>query len=165
MARDPCAGADGDLLCYSPPVVVEIIVHRLRGRKKALDACRLIEDLYLSGRRVLVWLADPARAALFDEYLWTFSEHSFVPHAMWSGDDSPADEPVLVSSGEPVKPRSFESLVALDRLAEPKFAASFEDVHELVTTDPADEGWAAYWEGAGFAVVERDGVATGPRNG
>ncbi len=144
-------------------VVVDIVVHRLRGRKKALDACLLIEALCTSGRTVAVWVADPARAALFDEYLWTFSEPSFVPHAAWSPDQPDGGDPVVVLSGDPQKPPEAAVLVLLDRLPDASFASSFEEVHELVTSDPADDGWAEFWRAAGYEPAEEDGVSAGRR--
>ncbi len=50
----------------------KVVLHRLAGTKKALDVCRLVERLYQAGKRVTVLLSDSGRAAMFDEYLWTY---------------------------------------------------------------------------------------------
>ena len=37
-----------------------------------------------------------ASARALDEALWTFSDGSFVPHGLWSGESAPIPEPVAV---------------------------------------------------------------------
>lgn len=70
-------------------------------RTRLLTACRLAEKGYDQGLRVTVRTSAPAETAELDEMLWTFSDRSFVPHAVWPADpEVAADTPVLVSSGE-----------------------------------------------------------------
>ena len=62
-------------------------------------ACKLAEKAYLASQTVLVWRTDPAELKAFDQMLWVFNDGSFVPHEALSGSGTPADTPVLLSSG------------------------------------------------------------------
>ena len=115
----------------------EVILHRLTGSKKALEACRLIERLYSSGKRVAVWMSDRGRAAVLDEYLWTFAQNSFVPHALWDGNGD-ADEPVAIVAGTLVNPNRAETLVVADRLGLPGLITHFTREVDQSILDGAD---------------------------
>lgn len=52
-------------------------------------ACRLIEKAYLRDLRVLVVNDTLTDARTLDELLWTFGEHSFVPHTLCADGNSP----------------------------------------------------------------------------
>jgi DNA polymerase-3 subunit chi len=131
----------------------KVVLHGLAGTKKALDACRLVERLYQSGKRVTVFLADRGRASMFDDYLWTFAQNSFVPHAIWDGQGE-ASDPVVVVTGTLSNPNGADVLVIGDRLADPADASAFSEIHDFVTTSPEDQGKAKAWEAAGFDVTE-----------
>ena len=135
----------------------EVILHRLTGSKKALEACRLVERLYSSGKRVAVWVSDRGRAAVLDEYLWTFAQNSFVPHALWNGDGE-SDDPVAIVTGSLTNPNRAEALVVGDRLTDPGAARGWPEVHDLATGAAEDEGKKQAWEAAGFAVREVRGI-------
>lgn len=135
----------------------EVILHRLTGSKKALDACRLIERLYSSGKRVAVWMSDRGRAAVLDEYLWTFAQNSFVPHAIWDGVGD-GDEPVVIVTGTLANPNRAKALVVGDRLPDPAAAREWPEVHDLVTAAAEDEGKKEAWKAAGFSVREVRGI-------
>jgi DNA polymerase-3 subunit chi len=45
-------------------------------------ACRLTEKAYLRDLNVVIWNDTAADLEALDELLWTFSERSFVPHAV-----------------------------------------------------------------------------------
>jgi DNA polymerase III subunit chi len=62
-------------------------------------ACKLAEKAYLASQTVLVWHTDPAELKAFDQMLWVFNDGSFVPHEALSESVTPADTPVLLSSG------------------------------------------------------------------
>ncbi|MFI5142778.1 MAG: DNA polymerase III subunit chi [Thermoanaerobaculales bacterium] len=136
------------------------VLHRLTGTKKAHELCRLVEALYLAGRRVTVWVSDPSRAATLDEYLWTFAQHSFIPHGMWNGGD-PMEDPVVVVTGTLGNPNGSEVLVVGDTLADPSLAAGWSEVHDLVTAAAEDAGKNEAWAAAGFTVREARGIGAG----
>ncbi len=143
--------------------MARIILHRLAGEKKARDACRLVERLYLAGRRVVVWLADERKAKMFDEYLWTFADESFVPHALSPDAASAIEEPVIVTTGALGSVKGALSLVLLDLPEDVAALARFEDVHDFVTTSEGHARRVEGWRSAGFEVTEVRGVE-GPRS-
>ncbi len=135
----------------------QVILHRLTGSKKALEACRLTEMLYKRGKRVVVWLSDRGRAAVLDEYLWTFAQNSFVPHCLWDGVGE-ADDPVVIVTGTLANPNGAEALVVGDRLQDLAAASGWTEVHDFVTGSAEDEGKLAAWEAAGFKAREIAGL-------
>ncbi|MEW6337832.1 MAG: DNA polymerase III subunit chi [Acidobacteriota bacterium] len=143
--------------------VTEVVIHKLSGTKKALDACVLVERLFLRGKRVAVCFSDAGRAAMFDAYLWTFAQHSFVPHSLWSSSGDMEDAVALIS-GPPARPNGADALVVADRLADPATATGFAEIHDLVASGPEDEGKAESWRAAGFEVREVTGVSRGERS-
>ncbi|TAL17728.1 DNA polymerase III subunit chi [bacterium] len=58
--------------------------------------CEKVSAFYESGERLYVWAPSEAAAKKLDELLWTFRDNSFVPHALWSGEETPLSEPVAV---------------------------------------------------------------------
>ncbi len=135
-----------------------VTLHRLAGTKKALEACRLVEKLYLAGTRTVVWISDAGRAGMFDDYLWTFAQASFVPHSLWNGQGS-CDDPVVVATGTLGSPNAASALVIVDRLADPAQATAFAEVHDFVAQGAEDAGKKESWEQAGFTVRERGATA------
>ncbi len=133
-----------------------VVLHRLAGTKKALAACRLVEKVYTGGQRVTVFLTDAGRAAMLNEYLWTFAQHSFVPHVLWDGRGEVGD-PVVLVTGTLANPNGSEVLVIADRLADPTQAAAWAEVHDFLTAAPEDEGKTKSWEAAGFEIEETGG--------
>ena len=134
-----------------------VVLHRLSGTKKAQELCRLVEVLYQAGRRVTVWVEDPGRAATLDEYLWTFAQHSFIPHALWNGRD-PLDDPVALVTGTLVNPNRSDVLVVADRLADLSVATAWPEAHDFVTAAAEDAGKKEAWAAAAFTVEEARGV-------
>lgn len=128
-----------------------VYIHPIGGTKKALDVCRTVESLYLARKRVVVYLSDAARASVLDEYLWTFSQPSFVPHVVWNGAGA-VEEPVALVVGELANPNGADTLVIGDHLAELAGAAAFVEVHEVLARTAEDEGKAEAWGAAGFTV-------------
>ncbi len=137
-----------------------VVLHHLAGTKKALDACRLVERIYQSGKRVAVYLSDRGRASMLDDYLWTFAQNSFVPHTLWDGQGT-ADDPVVVVTGALANPNRAEVLVIGDQLADREAAKAFAEVHDFVTASSEDQGKAQAWEAAGFVVAEPRGSRKG----
>ena len=131
--------------------MARVVLHHISRTKKALDAARLVNSLYLAGHRVVAWLNEPGKAAIFDAYLWTFAQSSFVPHALWDG-SSQLDDPVAVVSGPLVNVNGASHLVTVDRPATLADASVFAEVHDLVTALPEDAGARELWLAAGFEV-------------
>jgi DNA polymerase IIIc chi subunit len=138
-----------------------VFLHKLAGRKKAHVACGLVAKLYEAGRSVVVFVSDPARAAVLDEYLWTFAQSAFVPHTRWNGLDAPED-PVLIVTESVRAPGNADALVIVGRLDDPAAARAFVEIHDLDADTEEDAGKRGAWEAAGFSVVEAGG-GKGPR--
>ncbi len=70
-------------------------------RARLLTACRLAEKAFDQGLRVAMRTSSPAETAELDDLMWTFSDRSFLPHAVWPAEPAVAEQtPVLISSGE-----------------------------------------------------------------
>ena len=103
--------------------------------------CRLVRKIYRAGQHVVVCCGDPARLKAFDEALWTFSAHDFVPHVM-AGDALAAETPVLLTASPDGLPW-HDVLVNLgDDL--PEGFARFERLVEVVGTGATDRGRERY---------------------
>ncbi|MEO8307453.1 MAG: DNA polymerase III subunit chi [Pseudomonadota bacterium] len=121
--------------------VAEVDFHILgedsdKARLKA--ACALIEQAFLAGERVLVWLDDAQAMTAFDNLLWTFGDQSFVPHELLGADPRSSEAPVQLSCANPlpgsVFDAAFSTLVSLR--ATPDVAAlRFARVVEVIDAD------------------------------
>jgi len=114
-------------------------------RARLTTACRLAEKAFGQGLRVAVRTTGPAETAELDELMWTFSDRSFVPHAVWPAEgELTGDTPVLISSG--ALPESHRD-VLINLAPEPWADASgFARVCEVVGADePAKKRARARW--------------------
>ncbi len=111
------------------PRVDFYVVETADERALLLTVCRLVEKAYLAEQTVYVHTDSPAAAQALDELLWTFSDRSFVPHAL-AGTDSSA--PVSIGSGDPVAAQVLVQLAS----APPEFYARYERVADFVDADP-----------------------------
>lgn len=123
-----------------------------------LELCQRVAEQYGADARVYLWASSQADAMRLDEFLWTYEEGSFIPHALWSGEQAFAEQ---ISVGcEAENPNSATVLIVggpqpLDRLVE--FAGSFKRVIDFVptrdqrATAAARERYKAL-SGAGFTM-------------
>jgi DNA polymerase-3 subunit chi len=105
----------------------------------------VLERLYKERRRVVVWVADPGKLQILDDYLWTFRQLSFVPHAVWSSELGELEEPVVLVA-EPANPNRADVLVVGDDLPPADWAATFEEVHDLVPPGADGDERGRFWE-------------------
>ncbi len=98
--------------------------------------CRWTERFYSERKRVRIVVDSTAAAQLIDQLLWTFSQSSFIPHAIFSpGGAAQPDEPVLITPGE-FNVDGFDALVC-DCAADIEFMSRFDSaVHFILTDDP-----------------------------
>jgi DNA polymerase III subunit chi len=103
-------------------------------RARLTTACRLAEKACDQGLRVAVRTASPSETAELDELMWTFSDRSFVPHAVWPAEPAVAEHtPVLIASGAlPESHRDVLINLAPDGPTEP---ARFGRICEVVGAD------------------------------
>ncbi len=121
-----------------------LVLQPLPGEKRAGELSKLVEKLYKQRRRVVVWIADHGRLQILDEYLWTFRKLSFVPHAVWSPEIGDLDEPVVLLA-EPANPNRAGVLVVGDELPPGEWAATFEEVYDLVPSGQDGEDRRRFW--------------------
>jgi len=99
-----------------------------------LLACRLSEKACHSNTATFIHTQTDEHSQLLDKLLWTFKEHSFIPHQLYNHEDATKQElPVLI--GHDVEPeKNFDLLINLDNKI-PGFFSRFERVIEIVTND------------------------------
>ena len=128
-------------------------------RARLTTACRIAEKACGQGLRVAVRTASPSETAELDDLMWTFSDRSFVPHAVWPAEPTVADEtPVLLASGAlPASHRDVLINLAADAPVEP---SAFGRICEIVGADPDSKQrarlrWRGYRE-AGLSPASHD---------
>jgi DNA polymerase-3 subunit chi len=105
-------------------------------RARLATACRLAEKACDQGLKVAVRTAAPAETAELDELLWTFSDRSFVPHAVWPTEPAVAAQtPVLVASGAP--PASHRDVLINLGAEPPPDLHAYARICEIVGADDA----------------------------
>ena len=67
------------------------------GQGRLRVACRVTEKAYRAGHRVNVLARDAEEAGVLDDLLWTFSQSSFIPHALATPQNDEKSSPVRVS--------------------------------------------------------------------
>ncbi len=110
-------------------------------------ACRLTEKAWRLGHRVYLLAADPAAANELDELLWTFSQGSFVPHALCREEADPGavvgavdfadSHPVLIGHTEP--PASLSDVLISLAHDVPAWFSRFTRVAEMVGESEDDK--------------------------
>ena len=103
---------------------------------KIAYACRLVRKARAADLKVVVFAADRAQMAAFDEALWTFSEQDFLPHVP-AGDELAAVTPVILTHDAAQALPHHQVLVNLSRET-PAHFARFERMFEIVSTDEDD---------------------------
>jgi len=128
-------------------------------RARLTTACRLAEKACEQGLRVAVRTAGPAETAALDELMWTFSDRSFVPHAVWPAEPAVAGHtPVLIASG--ATPDSHcDVLINLGHEGPPE-PGRYARICEIVGADEdarrhARARWRSYSD-AGLAPAKHD---------
>lgn len=97
---------------------------------RELVACRITEKAWRHGHRVYLLAPDKPGALELDELLWTFSQGSFVPHAVCQGEADTAEHPVLIGHDEP--PTALNDVLISLAPQVPAWFSRFARVAELV---------------------------------
>ena len=95
-------------------------------------ACRLTEKAWRLGHRVYLLAADKPATHELDELLWTFSQGSFVPHAVCEQEADADSHPVLIGHTEP--PAALSDVLISLSSEVPAWFSRFTRVAELVGT-------------------------------
>ena len=119
-------------------------LHELKSEKRAGELTVLLSRLYESRTRVVVWVADEGRRQILDEYLWTFQKLAFLPHVLWAPNLGEVDE-TIVLVGEPLNPNQAPVLVVGDDPPPGAWAATFDEVHDLIAPGEDGDERRAFW--------------------
>jgi DNA polymerase-3 subunit chi len=118
-------------------------------------AARLADKAVQQGHRVFIHTDTEAQARTLDQTLWSFRDHSFLPHALASDD---LDETVLIGWGQTPE-RHDDVLINLSLDIAP-FFSRFQRLAEVVTQDEASlaslrEAWR-YYRDRGYPLHKHD---------
>ena len=120
-------------------------LHQLSSEKRAGELAAILEMLHRRRLRVVVWVADEGRRQILDEYLWTFQKLAFVPHALWGPELGEVEEPIVLV-GEPANPNRATVLVIGDDPPPGAWAATFDEIHDLIAPGESGERRTEFWE-------------------
>ncbi len=107
------------------------------GDSRERIACRLTEKAWRLGNRVYLLAADKPAALELDELLWTFSQNSFVPHALCTHDGDAEAQPVLIGHNEP--PAALHDVLISLAPEVPTWFSRFTRIAELVGATEDDK--------------------------
>jgi DNA polymerase-3 subunit chi len=128
------------------------------GDRRELVACRLAEKAYRLGHRVYLLAPDSPAAIALDELLWTFSQGSFVPHALCRDAADVGEHPVLIGHDEP--PASVSDVLVSLAPQVPAWFSRFARVAELVGADEDDKARAReryrYYRERGYPLANHN---------
>ena len=99
--------------------------------------CRWTERFLMEKKRVRVLVDSMAAAQFIDQLLWTFSQSSFIPHAILNpGGAEPSSEPVIITPGE-FQVSGFNAVVC-DCPADVEFMSSFDTAAHFILRDDTE---------------------------
>ena len=97
-------------------------------------ACKIVDKATQLDHHVFIHSTSADEAKQLDELLWTFSQGSFIPHRIVSGElKEPPREPVLIGVNQSPAPGRWEVLVNLGAEV-PEFFSRYERVADIRTT-------------------------------
>lgn len=99
-----------------------------------LLTCRLAERIHGQRMRAFIHVPDPQQARHIDRLLWTYKQHSFIPHGLASEADREWT-PILIGSDGDFGDE-HQVLVNLG-MEVPAFFTRFDRLLDLVDLDPA----------------------------
>ena len=100
-------------------------------------ACRLAEKAWRLGNKVYLLAVDQPAALDLDNLLWTFSQGSFVPHALCAQDEDVQDHPVLIGHAEP--PAALHDVLISLAPDVPDWFSRFTRIAEVVGASEDDK--------------------------
>lgn len=126
--------------------MAQLELHELNTEKRAGELAALLIQLYEARVKVVVWVADEGRRQILDDYLWTFQKLTFLPHILWGPNLGEVEE-AIVLVGEPVNPNQATVLVVGDDPPPGDWAATFDEVHDLIAPGQGGEERRCFWDG------------------
>ncbi len=105
-------------------------------------ACRLVREAYRQGMKVNIRTSSPDQSSQLDAMLWTFSQGSFIPHAIIGPERlKREDYPVQLGENVGAAPREDETVDMLVNLCQQPCPRpeQYARVDEVVCSEPADK--------------------------
>lgn len=128
---------------------------------RPLLACRLADKAYRLGHRIYIHTESQEQAAYMDDLLWTFSQGSFLPHALVEATGEPP--PVLI--GHDAAPLAGTDVLINLADSVPSFVSRFERVAEIVDQSDAQKQVAReryrFYRDRGYALQSHNVPAPG----
>lgn len=94
--------------------------------------CQLAHKVFKMGNPVFVRTKDPAESRLMDDLMWTYSDNSFLPHAILD-DSADHDAPVIIGH-KAMQSSAFLLINLSDEV--PEQIENFERVAEIINEAP-----------------------------
>lgn len=120
--------------------MTEVLFYHLQGMSLESVLPPLLEKSLERGWRVVVQATSAERAEALDAHLWTYSDDSFLPHAIWRAADA-HDQPIILSIEE-ANPNNANVRFLVDNAALPADCDTYERV-VLVFNGDDDDALAA----------------------
>jgi len=131
-------------------VTTEVIFIVLNSAVKQRTVCDLAEKLFLSKKRVAIFVEDEKEGDLYNKLLWTWKQSSFIPHKYIGHLDSPFEEQVIISP-DIVKAADYDILLLAapaDRSVTDQFSVilDFADKYDQSLLKKSRERYKSYRE-------------------
>lgn len=97
-------------------------------RSRLLFACKLVEKALAQQLSCYIYLNSLRDCEYMDDLLWTFNDISFIPHSIYSGQETLS---VLLGYGDNPPPPNTDFLINLS-LQTPIFLSDFKHVAEVL---------------------------------
>lgn len=140
--------------------MTELFFYHLETRPLEAVLPTLLEKTLERGWRAVVEVGNRERMDVLDSMLWTYTDDSFLPHAIAAGNETDAEQPVLLTDGEN-NPNSAAVRFYVDR-ARPKEVEGYERLvfifngHDPEALSEAREVWRAMREVYSVAYWQQD---------
>lgn len=126
---------------------------KLEQQNKAQLICRLAEEQFSAGKRVLVCVPDDNQAISLDRFMWTCEKGSFLPHAFDNGSVDCLEEPIVISVQES-NPNGATVLImgqpcSQDYIRHFELAIDFAEIYDRQLAELSRERFKSYRD-AGF---------------
>ncbi|HEY5673258.1 MAG TPA: DNA polymerase III subunit chi [Malonomonas sp.] len=104
--------------------MTKVLFAKLEQPQKADLLCRLAEEYFSAGKRVLVLVQDDNQAVALDRFMWSCDKGTFLPHAFYNGSVDCLEEPIVITvrEGNP----NGASVLIMGQPCSPEFIGRFE---------------------------------------
>ncbi len=115
----------------------------------------LLEKIYNTGRRALLWVGSSERADSLNQHLWTYRDDSFLPHALASEKDAAANPVLITLDGQ--NKNNADVLLLTDGVWEEKITdyqlvcVLFDGTDEQMVKSARD--YWKIWQGLGHSLT------------